>query len=197
MSNFERLLGRKGKVLDIGCGNGSFLDFAREWGWEIAGSDIGLSPDARALDCPLREGRIQELDFGGERFDLIRLNHVLEHTQDPVADLRHCREMLAPGGILFISVPNIAGLSPRIKSLQSKLRLKSNRWRHYAAMHHLFFFSPETLKATVEKAGFRVIEWETPVPKKEGQHAVVEGFYRTVLERTRTASILDCYCVAR
>ncbi|MEO7539215.1 MAG: class I SAM-dependent methyltransferase [Pyrinomonadaceae bacterium] len=196
LSSFERLLGRKGRVLDIGCANGSFLDFAREKGWEIAGSDIKLSADARALNCPLREGRIQELDYGDEQFDLIRLNHVLEHTQAPVEDLERCREMLAPSGILFISVPNIAGLSPRLKSLQSKLHLKSHRWRHYAAMHHLFFFSPETLRATVEKAGMKVLEWETPVPKKSKQNVLLENVYRSILERTRTASILDCYCTA-
>jgi 2-polyprenyl-3-methyl-5-hydroxy-6-metoxy-1,4-benzoquinol methylase len=194
MANFERLLGRKGKVLDIGCGNGSFLDFARESGWEIAGSDIKLSDDARSLNCTLKEGRIQELDLGDEKFDLIRLNHVLEHTQEPVEDLKRCRDMLARGGILFISVPNIAGLSPRLKSLQSKLHLKSNRWRHYAAMHHLFFFSPTTLRAAVEKAGMKVIEWETPVPRKSDQSPVLEGIYRLILESTNSASILDCYC---
>ena len=196
MSNFERLLGRKGKVLDIGCGNGSFLDFARENGWEIAGSDIKLSDDARSLGCNLAEGRIKNLDLGDERFDLIRLNHVLEHTQEPVEDLKRCRQMLAPGGILFISVPNIAGISPRLKSLQSKLHLKGKRWRHYAAMHHLFFFSPATLKAAVEKAGMKVLEWETPVPRKSHQSALVESVYRTLLESTNSASILDCYCVS-
>ena len=196
MSNFERVLGRKGKVLDIGCGNGSFLDFARESGWEIAGSDIKLSDDALALGCTLREGRIQDLHFGDEKFDLIRLNHVLEHTQEPVEDLKRCREMLAPGGILFISVPNIAGISPRLKSLQSRLHLKGKRWRHYAAMHHLFFFSPDTLRASVEKAGMQVIEWETPVPKKSHQSALLESIYRTILEKTNSASILDCYCRA-
>ena len=63
-SNFERLLGRKGRVLDIGCGNGSFLSFAEEHGWEIAGVDIKLSADARRLTCPLWEGRLQDIDFG-------------------------------------------------------------------------------------------------------------------------------------
>src|SRR6185295_16041854 len=53
LENFERLLGRKGKVLDIGCGNGSFLNFAEKNGWEIAGVDIKLSADARRLTCPL------------------------------------------------------------------------------------------------------------------------------------------------
>lgn len=194
LSDFSRLLGGRKNVLDIGCGNGAFLDFAREAGWRIAGADIKLSPDAHALSCPLWEGRLQEIDFGDNRFDLIRLNHVLEHTQDPLQELRICRELLEPEGILYLSVPNITGISPRLKSLQSRLRLKSHRWRHYAAMHHLFFFSPETLQLLVERAGFRVLDWNTPVPKKDGQNVVVEAIYRSIMESSRSSSILDLYC---
>lgn len=194
LADFERSLGSRKKVLDIGCGNGAFLDFAREAGWQIAGADIKLSPDARALDCPLWEGRLQAIDFGGERFELIRMNHVLEHTQDPLQELRICRDLLTPKGILYLSVPNITGVSARLKSLQSRLRLKAHRWRHYAAMHHLFFFSPETLCSLVERSGFRVLEWKTPVPKKYGQNIVVETIYQNVMERSQTSSILDLYC---
>jgi 2-polyprenyl-3-methyl-5-hydroxy-6-metoxy-1,4-benzoquinol methylase len=194
LADFQKLLDGRKKVLDIGCGNGAFLDLAREAGWEIAGVDIKVSPDARELDCPLWEGRLQEIDFGGERFDLIRLNHVLEHTQEPLRELQICRELLSPDGVLYISVPNITGLSPRLKNLQSRLHLKSHRWRHYAAMHHLFFFSPETLRAIVERAGFRVIEWNTPVPKKSSRNLMIDAVYRNLMERTRTSSILDLYC---
>ncbi len=194
LADFERMLGDRKKVLDIGCGNGAFLDFAREASWTIAGADIKLSPDAHDLDCPLWEGRLQDIDFGGERFDMIRLNHVLEHTQDPLQELQICRELLTPNGILYLSVPNITGISPRLKSLQSRLHLKSHRWRHYAAMHHLFFFSPDTLRSVVERAGFRVLNWNTPVQKKNGQSALVEAIYRNIMERTNSSSILDVYC---
>lgn len=194
LSNFERLLGRKGRVLDIGCGNGSFLSFAEQHGWEIAGVDIKLSADARRLTCPLWEGRLQDIDFGGERFDCIRLNHVLEHTQNPVEELVIIRGLLKPGGIVYLSVPNIAGISARLKNAQSRLGLKGRPWRHYAAMHHLFFFTPDTLKAVAEGAGLRVLEWETPVLKKEGQGAVLEAIYRLIYEKARTGSILDLYC---
>jgi 2-polyprenyl-3-methyl-5-hydroxy-6-metoxy-1,4-benzoquinol methylase len=167
LANIERLVGGRKSILDIGCGNGAFLDLAREAGWQIAGVDIKLAEDARDLDCPLWEGRLQDIDFGSNTFNVVRLNHVLEHTQDPLAELRICRQLIDPGGVLFISVPNIAGLSPRLKSLQSRLHLKSHRWRHYAAMHHLFFFSPATLRALVERAGFRVLEWKHAGPEQE------------------------------
>ena len=190
---FEDIVESRREILDIGCGNGSFLEYARGRGWNIAGVDIKLSPDAHELGCPLWEGRLEDIDFGDSRFDVIRLNHVLEHTQDPLYELEICRGLLKPGGVLFVSVPNITGLSSKLKSLQSRFKLKSHRWRHYAAMHHLFFFSPVTLKKLFEKAGFKVLALQTPVPKKAGQNTILESFYRLVMERTGTASILDIY----
>lgn len=194
LENFERLLGKKGKVLDIGCGNGSFLSFAETNGWEIAGVDIKLSSDARRLTCPLWEGRLQDIDFGDAAFDVVRLNHVLEHTQNPVEELQIVRSLLNPGAIVYLSVPNIAGISAKLKNAQSRLKLKGRPWRHYAAMHHLFFFTPETLGNVAKGAGLRPLEWETPIHKKEGQSAMLESLYKILMEKPRTGSILDLYC---
>jgi len=194
MTAFERLLNDRRKVLDIGCGNGAFLKYAHKRGWQIPVVEFKLSTDARSLSCPLWEGRLENIDFGNACFDLIRINHVLEHMQYPVCDLKILRDLLAPGGILYISVPNIRGISPSLKSLQSRLKLKSRRWRHYAAMHHLFFFSPNTLTAIIERAGFKVLEWNTPIPRKTKQSAIVEKFYRLIMERTNSSSIMDFYC---
>ncbi|HVS21547.1 MAG TPA: class I SAM-dependent methyltransferase [Pyrinomonadaceae bacterium] len=194
LSNYEHLLGRRGKILDVGCGNGSFLHYAQTQGWEIFGTDIRVSPAAKRLRCPLWEGQLQETDFGSARFDVVRFNHVIEHIQNPLDALTRTRDLLKPEGILYTSVPNITGLSSRLKSLQCRLGLKQHRWRHYAALHHLFFFSPQTLRLVIESAGLRVLLWETPVLKKSRQHALVEVLYRYLLERSNSASILDFYC---
>jgi hypothetical protein len=63
-----------------------------------------------------------------------------------------------------------------------------------AAIHHLWYFTPVSLKALVEKAGFRVLLWETPVLKKTGRVSLGESFYRFILEKPRCSSILDIYC---
>jgi hypothetical protein len=81
-----------------------------------------------------------------------------------------------------------------MKSLQSRLHLKNRRWRHYAAIHHLWYFTPTSLKALVEKAGLQTIFWETLVLKKPGRKPVAENVYRFLLEKSRCASILDLYC---
>lgn len=195
LSNFEKLIGKKGSVLDVGCGNGSFLQFAKDKGWETFGADIRLSPETKNLTCPLWEGRLTETDFGGATFDVIRFNHVLEHLQNPLVELERCRELLNPGGIVFVGVPNLGGVSPRIKNLQSRLGLKKKRWRHYAATHHLYFFTPATLRLMVERAGFSVRFWETPVDKNYGSFGGT--IYRNLIERSRKGSIVDFYITPR
>ena len=194
-THLEKLLGRTGRILDVGCGNGTFLELGLERGWQPFGCDIRLSPYVRErASFPLWEGRLLEIDFGEERFDAIRFNHVLEHTQNPLKELERSRELLASGGVIYISVPNIAGISTHLKNLQSRLHLKKRRWRHYAALHHLWFFTPKTLSRVIERAGLRVLLWETPVFKKDGQSALVEAGQRQLLEKSRSSSILDFYC---
>ncbi len=195
LSNFERLTEKKGRVLDVGCGNGSFLEYAKQNGWETFGADIRLSPETANLTCPLFEGRLTDIDFGATRFDVIRFNHVLEHLQNPLVELARCRELLNPGGNVFVGVPNLAGVSPRIKNFQSRLGLKKKRWRHYAATHHLYFFTPSTLRSLIARAGFSVKFWETPVDKDYGKAG--GQLYRRLIESTRAGSILDFYITPR
>ena len=194
LATFEKMLGKRGRILDVGCGSGAFLRFAERHGWATFGADIRLSPETEGLTCPLWEGRLTEIDFGDEKFDVIRFNHVIEHLQNPLQELARCRELLSPGGIVFVGVPNLAGISPTIKNLQSRLGLKKKLWRHYAATHHLYFFTPRTLRMMVERAGFRVEHWETPVDKI--YETPGGDIYRRLTERTRTGSIIDFYLLA-
>jgi 2-polyprenyl-3-methyl-5-hydroxy-6-metoxy-1,4-benzoquinol methylase len=194
LNTLQKFSKPKGRLLDVGCGEGSFLAYAQKEGWDVTGTDIRLSREAQELSCKLCEGRLGQIDLEPKSFDVIRFNHVLEHTQNPLAELECSRQLIAENGLIYISVPNLAGISARIKSFQSRLHLKSHRWRHYAAIHHLWYFTPASLKALVEKAGLRILLWETPVLKKTGRGSIGEAFYRFVLEKPRYASILDIYC---
>ncbi len=197
LDHLEQLLGRTGRVLDVGCGGGAFLRAAQQRGWEAAGTDIELETEAKSSGARLWAGTLESIDFGGEQFDALRFHHVLEHTANPLAELGSARGLLRPQGVLYLSVPNLAGLSPRLKNWQSRLGLKARPWRHYAALHHLWFFTPETLRRVVERAGFDVVRWETPVPAKAAQPAWVNSFVRAALETPRWGSILDFYCRPR
>jgi 2-polyprenyl-3-methyl-5-hydroxy-6-metoxy-1,4-benzoquinol methylase len=139
------------------------------------------------------EGELPAIDFRGARYDVVRFNHVLEHTRDPLVELTRARELVRPGGILLVGVPNVGGLSPRLKSWQSRLGLKTKRWRHYAALHHLWFFTPATLRRVAEAAGFEVVRWETPVMRRSHRSDALTGVYRVLLETCRAGSLLDLY----
>jgi SAM-dependent methyltransferase len=193
LETIERLLKHRGILLDVGCGSGAFLRYAMDAGWQAAGTDIRLADEARRLGCPLWEGQLHEIDTGEKCFDVIRLNHVLEHMQDPLMELIRCRNLINEGGLVFVSVPNIASISVRIKNTQSRFRLKRNRWRHYGALHHLWFFSPATLRKLAEHAGLQVLHWETPLLGKEVKSSLLERLSRRLLESSGSASILDFY----
>ena len=123
----------------------------------------------------------------------MRFNHVLEHTRNPLDELRRARELIRPGGLLLIGVPNLAGLSVRMKSWQSRLRLKTKCWRHYAALHHLWFFTPETLQLVATSAGFEIVRWETPVMYQSRSMA---SLYGRLVEAGRWGGLLDLFARA-
>jgi SAM-dependent methyltransferase len=181
------------RLLDVGCGAGAFLRFALDRGWDAAGSDVVLTSWATNTGARLWEGQLASIDFGGARFDAVRFNHVLEHTPDPLSELKRARELLTSDGILLIGVPNLGGFSTRLKSWQSRLRLKRKRWRHYAALHHFWFFTPRTLGRLIHAAGFTPVYWETPVPNRSGRPRGLSALYRAMMETTRSGSLMDFY----
>jgi 2-polyprenyl-3-methyl-5-hydroxy-6-metoxy-1,4-benzoquinol methylase len=199
IARVERLRGRAGgTLLDVGCGAGAFLRFAHARGWAVAGTDYVVSPLVRDARLRVYEGELAQIEFpaGLSAFDFIRFNQVLEHTADPVLELRTARGLLSHDGIVLVSVPNLGGVSARIKSLQSRYHLKRHAWRHYAAVHHLWFFTPPTLRRTMEAAGLQPLAWETPFTGT-GRPARLRALYAAALEGTRLGSILDVYARPR
>ena len=198
MDRLERYVRRRpAALLDVGCGAGALLGYARGRGWEAAGTDISVTEAARRHGAPIWEGQLPDIDFDGACFDAIRLNHVLEHTPDPLRELRQARRLVAGDGVLLIGVPNLAGLSIRLKSWQSRLGLKRRRWKHYGALHHLWFFTPATLAALVELSGFAVAHWETPAEDRPGRSGRVSALAGRTLESARMGGILDLYARPR
>jgi SAM-dependent methyltransferase len=134
-------------LLDIGCGQGTFLLLARQHGWNVAGTEMNPDP-------PRREGltvysELSELP-PGHRFDCITLWHSLEHLRDPVATIRDVRELLAPAGMLMIAVPDAAGIQASVFGRE---------WLHLDVPRHLFHFDRRALRRLLHTAGFAVERW--------------------------------------
>ena len=200
LARLEQLLpaGRR-SVLDVGCGAGAFLRFARDRGWKVDGTDIVVTGLARRTGARLWDGQLPNINFDAERrFDVVRLNHVLEHFQNPLGELQHAREIVASDGILLVGVPNLSGVTNRLKHWQSRSYLKLKRWKHYGALQHLWFFNPRTLGKLVQTAGFDVVYWKTPVPERPGRwEDLVRTLVRVPLEAVHGGGLLDLYARAR
>jgi 2-polyprenyl-3-methyl-5-hydroxy-6-metoxy-1,4-benzoquinol methylase len=135
-----------GSMLEIGFGSGSFLAYMRTQGWRVQGCDASKAVcerAARQLDIPAHCGEVDGLPADA-RYDLVVMNHVLEHVQDPLGTLAAIRRRMKPGARLHIAVPNIECWESGLPG-----------WIGYQP-YHLTYFSRETLCRAVRDAGLEV-----------------------------------------
>lgn len=150
-----------GRLLDVGCADGYFLELAQADGWEVAGLEIS-EPMAREasgrLGIPVVTS-VDELPPG--KYDVITLWEVVEHFTDPIAELRQLAEHIRPGGTLMLSTPN-AGHWQALREPET--------WNAYRPPAHLVLFTAESLKMALEKAGFSpILVWKvSPLPPLPG-----------------------------
>src|SRR3990167_1651241 len=138
--------GKKGKLLDIGCGDGAFLLQAKKEGWQVVGTEISSSAYSNN-DFEIRKNLTDLFPLGP--FDCITLWHSLEHMQDPKQTLAHVYELLTPQGLLLIAVPNAAGWQSR---------LFVSRWLHRDVPRHIFHFNPHSLCRLLQAEQFDLIK---------------------------------------
>jgi SAM-dependent methyltransferase len=135
--------GDAGSILDVGCGAGRFLQaFGEEMpGWSLAGFDVGDLHKANVLAIPGAEFFHGDGELGKipRKFDLITLNHVVEHLEDPVAVLREVSALLKPDGYLVIRVPCFLSVHT-----------------DFFLLEHCSHFTFETMTNLLGLAGFRV-----------------------------------------
>jgi 2-polyprenyl-3-methyl-5-hydroxy-6-metoxy-1,4-benzoquinol methylase len=148
---FRNVRGLKppGKLLDIGCGNGKYMDFMRSRGWEVTGVDTGPACDfpRSALKMTVHEGQLWDQKFPDSFFDVITLWFVIEHVWDLHRLMAECRRILKPGGQLILSTLNSASF---------EARLFKRYWWHLLAPEHLWQFDKRSLTALLEKNSLQV-----------------------------------------
>jgi SAM-dependent methyltransferase len=132
------------RLLDIGCGDGSFLLAAREVGWDVMGTELNPGP-ARDIGLDVRES-IDQLPCSAS-FDCITMWHTLEHMLDILSMLLNIGRLLKPGGKLIVAVPDLGGLQARIFG---------PKWLHADVPRHLFHFDAKALLHCLGEAGFSV-----------------------------------------
>ena len=138
------------RLLDVGAGRGRFVAAAAAAGYRAS----GLEPSARGVDAAralgadVRPGDVETADVEPGSLDAITMWHVLEHLADPGAALARVAGWLAPGGVLLLGVPNLAGLQARIGA---------GRWYHLDVPRHRTHFTPAGIEALLAAHGLRVL----------------------------------------
>jgi len=131
-------------LVDIGCGDGSFLLEARQAGWTVLGTEVNDRIPSPGLEIC---GSLDDLKARAP-FGCITLWHSLEHLRNPTQSLAELTAMLAPGGTLVAAVPDSRGW---------QARLFGRDWLHLDVPRHLYHFSGSSLRAGLERAGLDVI----------------------------------------
>lgn len=143
-----------GRLLDVGCGNGEWLHDLSVGGLTC----VGLEPNreqaafAREQGLDVRAAALAPGLFPEASFDAVTFIQVLEHLQDPVAAVRQAGAYLRPGGMLVIDVPSYNNPRFLVYRLTRLARVVSGDF----IRPHLFYYTPRTLRAIVEKAGLTV-----------------------------------------
>ena len=140
----------RSEVLDVGCGQGIFLEEVRRaLGCAIAGSDtsdLGLedmSPEPRrAID--FRKGELAQVGFPDDRYDMVVALHVLEHIPDAATFVQQAWSKVKPGGILAVEVPHFGSIVRRIWG---------RYWTALEVPYHVHQFTQESLRRTLVDAG--------------------------------------------
>lgn len=146
MRNIPRPFGG-GRLLDVGCGSGKFLLYAKSLGWSVSGfdSDPKAVESARQSGLDVKLGGMETLLGYSGLFDVITVSHVIEHVYNPQKMLHDCFRLLRPGGYFWIETPNIESYG--------HLEFKEN-WLDLDPPRHLTLYTFQGLMGLLSDAGF-------------------------------------------
>lgn len=172
------------RLFDIGAGLGTFVATARQNGFDAYGIEYTKEQCILAKeiwDVELKHGLFEDVykNFAG-KFDVVHLHHVLEHVRSPRRVLSCIKEVLSKDGILLLEVPNQFG------SFSREIQALFGRYvKPRSTLHHLYFFTPETLRSLLTETGFRIEKLNQFRPRKRkltGLQRIPRDIYRQLIK---------------
>jgi SAM-dependent methyltransferase len=138
------------RLLDVGCGSGEFLSYARSAGWRVTGFDLDPKAveSARLQGLDVHLGGIETLAGEVDAFDAITASHVIEHVYNPKGLLANCHRLLKPGGYFWIETPNIDSRGHK--------EFKED-WLDLDPPRHLTIHTWQSMRKLLAEAGFSEI----------------------------------------
>jgi 2-polyprenyl-3-methyl-5-hydroxy-6-metoxy-1,4-benzoquinol methylase len=162
-----------GRLLDVGCGAGAFLERMQSFGWTVTGLDYAADVARRVeqrTGIKVHAGTLPHADLAPQSFDAVTMWHVLEHVPHPRQLVEAAAKLLRPGGLLVIEVPNIESRT------FAEFR---EHWFGLELPRHFQHFSPKNLSATLPSDLLRIVEVQQigmrTWIKRSAQRAVAAG----------------------
>lgn len=143
---------KPGRLLDVGCAMGFFIDEASKRGWQVEGMDVShfaVEYVKERFGHDAYQGSLKTLDLEEGAYDLVTMFDVIEHVPDPKGYMVEVAKLLKSGGIFELATPDV-------DSIPAKLTGK--RWIGYKlSEEHVYYFSVNTLRQMLDYAGFDVV----------------------------------------
>lgn len=166
----------KGNFLDVGCGIGYFTLVMKYLGMNSYGIEPGEFDDelARQYNLNIIKGTLPQSDYKNDFFDVITLNHVLEHVDNPSEVMKELNRILKPGGYLIIATPTSDSLA---------FKIFGKYWAQIDSPRHLFIFSKEILEEYAKKFGFEVVKVRyNSIP----EHQIIGSIIYSIEDKRKT-----------
>ncbi|MFX1537939.1 MAG: class I SAM-dependent methyltransferase [Promethearchaeota archaeon] len=149
LTQIKKRFPKPASLLDVGCGNGSFLETAKKFSRNVCGVDTSAycCRTCKEKSLTVYCGELEEVNFPNSSFDVVTMFHVIEHVLDPRSLLVEVRRILKVGGGVVVRTPNV----------DSKIsKATGPYWGWMNPPFHLNYFSPSSLSKILENTGFSV-----------------------------------------
>jgi len=149
-----RKLKSSGRILDVGCATGYFLEIAQKEKFNPYGIDVSqyaIDIAKKKFAEKVQYSSITDSKLNNKDFDIITMFDILEHLKEPIGDLKILHKSLKDDGLLVIQTGDANSTWAKI--------MKYN-WHFYAPPQHLYFYSADNIKTLLNKAGFKIIKIE-------------------------------------
>lgn len=161
---------KSGRIMDVGCGTGLLVRMLRDGGYDAEGVELNAESAAwgrQHYGVRIHSRALERCGFAARSLDAVLMTDVLEHTRHPGEFLRGVARLVRPGGVVFVTFPDIASVESRYQRMLARALRREWLWGTCHVPLHVWEFTRATAEACFRSAGFRVAEFRRSQPAAE------------------------------